>query len=97
MGICGGTLKQVTIDIWNAILEDEDFESMKDDPSMIRDGNNRERKEDILVETLEAEVVLLIQKRNGQWPKYQPEIHFHQSKDAHREIAKKILAPYRSP
>ena len=47
-------------------------------------------------ETVEAEVVLLI-RNAGQWPKGQTEIHFHESTDAQRAIAKKILDRYTNP
>jgi hypothetical protein len=42
-------------------------------------------------ETIEAEIVYLFRKYYGQWPKYQTEIHFHQSKRKEREAAKKIF------
>ena len=45
------------------------------------------------METVEAEVVYLI-RSNGQWPKYQTEIHFHQSDPRHREAAAAIAARY---
>ena len=44
-------------------------------------------------ETLEAEVAFLI-RQSGQWPKYQSEIHFHQSQDSHRVAAKTIVDHY---
>jgi len=47
-------------------------------------------------ETVEAEVVLLI-RNAGQWPKGQTEIHFHESTDAQRAIAKNILDRYTNP
>ena len=46
--------------------------------------------------TVEAEVTFLIRKLFGQWPKYQTEIHFHQSDDEHRNAAKMIVDKYRS-
>ena len=91
-------LKEATIDIWILTLEDQDIEEMKEDPSIKRamhDGDN-EKAKDIVVETLEAEVVLQIQEMDTQWPKYQSEIHFHQSQPTHREIAEKIVSHYRS-
>lgn len=42
-------------------------------------------------ETVEAEIVYLI-RRDGQWPSHQTEIHFHQSKDVHRKVAREIYA-----
>ena len=46
------------------------------------------------METVEAEVVFLIRETRKQWPKYQTEIHFHQSQDSHRKIAMKIASYY---
>ena len=48
-------------------------------------------------ETIEGEVVFLIRQRSGQWPKYQMEIHFHQSDEEHREKAQEILNYYGEP
>ena len=45
------------------------------------------------METVEAEVVYLI-RSNGQWPKYQTEIHFHQSEPQHRAAAAAIAVRY---
>lgn len=45
-------------------------------------------------ESVEAEIVFLI-RANGQWPKYQTEIHFHPSEARHRELAAKVLEHYR--
>lgn len=87
--------KQVTIDIWNMTLGYEDFKSMKDDPSIKRAEGDKERKKNILIETVEAEIVLRIHEIYGQWPKYQSEIHFHQSQRTHREAAEKIVNYYR--
>lgn len=47
------------------------------------------------IETVEAEVVLLI-RLEGQWPQYQTEIHFHPSSSIHRETAERIMARYSS-
>ena len=86
--------RKVTIDIWNIDLDEkEDFKRMDCDPSMIR-ADNKERKREILLETLEAEVVLQIRNKFGHWPKYQSEIHFHQSQDSHRVAAKTIVDHY---
>lgn len=41
------------------------------------------------IETVEAEVVFLIRSA-GQWPLFQTEIHFHESNEEHRRIAKEI-------
>lgn len=39
------------------------------------------------VETVEAEVVLLVRQRTRQWPSGQTEIHFHPSSQVHRKAA----------
>ncbi len=41
-------------------------------------------------EAIEAEVVYLIRSKSNQWPKYQTEIHFHQSDGGERAVAEKI-------
>ena len=92
-------MKEATIDIWILTLDDQDTVELKEDPSMnlaIKD-DNKKRIEEIIIETLEAEVVLLIRQKYDHWPSYQSEIQFHQFKGVHRDIAKKILDPYRSP
>lgn len=43
------------------------------------------------LETIEAEVVFLIRRENGQWPEHQTEIHFHPSDEEHRRVARSIL------
>ncbi len=48
------------------------------------------------LETIEAEVVFLLRQR-GQWPRYQTEIHFHQSNALHRQTSEQIVDQYRSP
>ena len=48
------------------------------------------------IETVEAEVVFLIRQEYGQWPQYQTEIHFHQSKPVHRAAARKVVDHYSS-
>ncbi len=45
------------------------------------------------IETVEAEVVYRI-RHAGQWPQYQTEIHFHESKRVHRDVAASILGHY---
>jgi hypothetical protein len=49
------------------------------------------------VETVEAEIVFLIRLHTGQWAIYQTEIHFYQSTDEHRRVARAILGTYRLP
>ncbi len=46
------------------------------------------------VETIEAEVVYLLRRRYRQWPECQTEIHFHQSTELHRKLAREIVAIY---
>ena len=48
------------------------------------------------METVEAEVVYLIRKKYGQWPKYQTEIHFHPSDSTHRMASQRIVNHYGS-
>ena len=42
------------------------------------------------IEIIEAEVAYLCRNISNNWPKYQHEIHFHQSKNKHRKLAKTI-------
>lgn len=46
---------------------------------------------DVNVESVEAEIVYLLRKQYKQWPKYQTEIHFHQTGENERSLAKKIV------
>jgi hypothetical protein len=46
------------------------------------------------IETVEAEVVFLI-RQAGQWPRWQTEIHFHESTAEHRAVAEAIWNQYR--
>ena len=87
-------LKEATVDIWIVKVEDQDIETMNDDPSMKLANGSGEKQEDIVLETVEAEVAFLIRQVSGHWPKYQIEIHFHQSNDEHREAAQKIVSCY---
>ncbi|MBT3933317.1 MAG: hypothetical protein HOF35_03565 [Bacteroidetes bacterium] len=41
-------------------------------------------------EAIEAEVAYFCRDISGHWPMYQQEIHFHQSNEMHRKLAKKI-------
>lgn len=43
------------------------------------------------VEAIEAEIVHFFRVQHNQWPKYQTEIHFHQTTDKQRSLAKTIL------
>ncbi|SMM99577.1 hypothetical protein SPONN_709 [uncultured Candidatus Thioglobus sp.] len=54
----------------------------------IKDGNNYIDSSEI--EIIEAEVVYLCRHKANQWSKYQYEIHFHQSKKHHRDLATEI-------
>ncbi len=53
-------------------------------------GANREEFT-VELECIEAEVVFLVRKKYGQWPEFQTEIHFRQSKKFHRDSAVRIL------
>lgn len=43
------------------------------------------------IEAVEAELVYYIREKTGSWPKYQMEIHFHESSEDERQIARYIL------
>lgn len=43
------------------------------------------------IEAIEAELVFSIRANYRQWPKYQTEIHFHQSTSEHKKKAEKIF------
>ncbi len=47
------------------------------------------------METIEAEIVYLI-RQQGQWPKFQTEIHFHESSEEHRALARQVIDHYQS-
>ena len=47
------------------------------------------------LETIEAEVVFLYRKESGQWPQAQTEIHFHPSRNSHREHARQIVQAFK--
>lgn len=49
------------------------------------------------IEAIEAELVFLIRKYYKQWPKYQTEIHFHQSNTWHKKEAKNIFTFIKNP
>lgn len=53
----------------------------------------KKKKWKIEMETIESEVVFLI-RENSNWPQYQREIHFHQSKEYHRKHAHTIVSKY---
>lgn len=42
-------------------------------------------------ETVEAELVYLVRQIQGNWPQHQTEIHFHQSTEQHRQVARTIF------
>ncbi len=91
-------LEELTVDVWIVRLNDQDIETMNDDPNMQLAMNHTINKEpqDIILETVEGEVVNLIRQSCEQWPKYQMEIHFHQSHSEHLEIAERIFDDFRS-
>ncbi len=43
------------------------------------------------LECVEAEVVFLARQKFKQWPEFQTEIHFHRSRQFHRDAADRIL------
>ena len=43
------------------------------------------------LESIEAEIVHLYRCNYGQWPKYQNEIHFHETEKIHRKLAREIF------
>lgn len=43
------------------------------------------------LEAVEAEVAFLIRLQDGQWPRFQTEIHFHQSEPRHQTAAKALV------
>ena len=90
-------LKEVTIDVWAVAVDQQDIQTMKDDPSMklaVEKRTNNTPKH-LILETVEAELVLLIHQNHHHWPKYQMEIHFHQTSDRLREKAVEIFEQYR--
>jgi len=46
---------------------------------------------DVKIEAIEAELVYYFRKQYDKWPKYQTEIHFHQSNEDEKALAKTIL------
>ena len=47
------------------------------------------------LECIESEVVFLYRSAHNQWPKYQTEIHFHESTDEHRKHASAIFETFK--
>lgn len=88
-------IAEATIDVWLLSVVDRDIEAMGEDPSIQLARGDEEKQIDVVIETLEAEVALLVRQRFGQWPRYQSEIHFHQSGPEHRELANEIVSHYR--
>ena len=89
-------IRETTLDLWAVKVEESDIGAMKDDPSMELARGNKEKQLDIVLETIEAEVAFLVREVYKQWPKYQIEIHFHQSLDEHRNKAREIVRHYRN-
>ena len=90
-------LTEAAIDIWLVEVEDRDVEEMRHDPSIERALGDLKRLRDIVIETVEAEAAVLIRQEYGQWPRFQSEIHFHQSGEIHRQAAQQIVDHYRRP
>ena len=87
-------LREATIDIWTLEVENQDIEEMNGGPSIVLADGDRDRKEKIVVEALEAEVVLLIREQIGHWPMYQSEIHFHQPGAGVHAAARQVFNHY---
>jgi len=45
----------------------------------------------LALECIETEVVFLYRTKFNQWPKYQTEIHFHQTTAEHRALAAQVF------
>ena len=56
--------------------------------------NINEEDELQALECIEAEVVFMYRSINNQWPKYQTEIHFHESTEEHRQHASTIFREF---
>jgi len=69
-------LDKLIIDIW-IICDSNAF------------GNSSLNKTEL--ETIEAEVAFLVRNIDGNWPRNQNEIHFHESGNYHRKLAKLIF------
>lgn len=50
-----------------------------------------EDEEFYALECIESEVVYLYRSEFNQWPKFQTEIHFHESEETHRALAREIF------
>ena len=51
----------------------------------------KDEKESEALECIESEVVYSYRATNNQWPKYQTEIHFHETTEEHRRLANEII------
>lgn len=54
------------------------------------EGASEEEERETL-ECIESEVVYSYRSTHNQWPKYQTEIHFHESTEEHRNLANAII------
>ena len=55
-------------------------------------GETAKDTEALSLECIEAEVAFLCRSVYGQWPLYQTEIHFHESTQEHRDLARRVFA-----
>jgi hypothetical protein len=46
----------------------------------------------LALECIEAEIVFAYRLKYDQWPRYQTEIHFHQTSAEHRKVAAQVMA-----
>ena len=90
-------LTQAALDIWRVQVEQRDIDDMQNDPTIQQARGNIERQMDIVIETVEAEAAFLIRQEYGQWPRFQQEIHFHQSVGAPSRAAVEVVNHYRRP
>lgn len=88
-------LAEADIDVWLATVTDVDVESMVNDPIAQLPLADHARVLYVIIETVEAEVALLIRQEYDQWPRFQSEIHFHQTSDVLRQAAEQIFNHYR--
>ncbi len=60
------------------------------------EGITEKKEQQAALERIESEFVFLYRSTYDQWPKYQTEIHFHESTNQHRKLAKMIFQTFRS-
>jgi hypothetical protein len=55
-----------------------------------------EEEEGLALECIEAEVVFLYRQSMGQWPRFQTDIHFHESREQDRNLAAELFGCFRN-